>query len=183
VRWVSIFFDPRLWVRLSAGASVICWVTQAWGGPLEDGKAAYRRGDYTAALGFWGPLAAKGDRTAEAEIGRLYDLGLGVPRTPEMAVAWYQMAASHGNAAAQCNLAVMYWYGKGVRQNWTLARHWLEKSAQQRFGPADSLLGIMYFNGLGVRRDLSTALTWYRRASADFNNGIKYSNDDAQIKR
>ena len=57
-------------------------------GPGEDGVSAFERGDYTAALWLWRPLAEKGNATAQYLIGHMYDSGLGVPQNYAMAVKW-----------------------------------------------------------------------------------------------
>src|SRR5882724_11990527 len=50
----------------------------ALAGPLEDGQAAYNRGDYATALRLFRPLADKGDSDAQNALGIMYDLGRGV---------------------------------------------------------------------------------------------------------
>lgn len=42
-----------------------CAATPASAGPLEDGRAAYDRGDYATALRLWGPLADQGNPSAQ----------------------------------------------------------------------------------------------------------------------
>jgi len=44
--------------------------------------------------------AVAGNATAQRELGRIYDLGLGVPRDPSMAYGWYENAALHGDGLA-----------------------------------------------------------------------------------
>ncbi len=44
---------------------------------IDDGLAAYQRGDYAAALNFWKPLAEKGDAAAQNYLGLIYDEGQG----------------------------------------------------------------------------------------------------------
>src|SRR6476659_8327251 len=50
-----------------AGASVA--------GPLEDGEAAFKRGDYATALRLWRPLANQGDARAQYYLGAIYANG------------------------------------------------------------------------------------------------------------
>jgi uncharacterized protein len=49
-------------------------------GPLEDGEAAYQKGDYTAALQILRPLAEQGNSTAQNNLGVMYADGHGVPQ-------------------------------------------------------------------------------------------------------
>jgi hypothetical protein len=48
-------------------------------GPLEDGNAAYKRGDYKTAMRILRPLADQGDGMAEAIVGLMYKNNFGVP--------------------------------------------------------------------------------------------------------
>ena len=41
-------------------------------GPYEDGKAAYRRGDYVTALRLWRPLAEQGNALAQYYLGEMH---------------------------------------------------------------------------------------------------------------
>ena len=52
-------------VSLSLAAPVLA-------GPLEDGKAAYDRGDYVTALRLMRPLAEQGQTNAQFSIGIMY---------------------------------------------------------------------------------------------------------------
>ena len=52
-----------------ASSGVVC------AGPLEDGQAAYDRGDYATALRLFRPLAEKGNAIAQFDLGRMYRWG------------------------------------------------------------------------------------------------------------
>jgi TPR repeat protein len=69
-------------------------------GPLEDGLAAYSRGDYATAMQLWRPLADRGDADAQFDLGVLYQNGQGVPQDYAAALNWYRKAADQGNADA-----------------------------------------------------------------------------------
>jgi uncharacterized protein len=47
-------------------------------GPLEDGLAAYERGDYATALSEFRLLAEQGNAVAEYRLGYMYENGSGV---------------------------------------------------------------------------------------------------------
>jgi hypothetical protein len=49
---------------LAGGVLVLALIGVAAGGQLEDGYAAYIRGDYADAMGLWRPLAEQGDAVA-----------------------------------------------------------------------------------------------------------------------
>lgn len=71
------------------------------GGPsLDDGIAAMLRGDNTAALKVFRPLAAKGNAEAQYYLGYMYQSGTGVPMDKKTALQWYNRAAAQGNNGA-----------------------------------------------------------------------------------
>jgi len=59
---------------------VLSFVAPVAAGPLEDGRAAYDRGDYATALRLLRPLADQGNADAESDLGVMYDKGQGVPQ-------------------------------------------------------------------------------------------------------
>lgn len=79
-----------MWKQLVAG--IIAFVMLAGvavAGPLEDGFAAYQRGDYAEAMRVWQPLAEQGDAFAQGTLGFMYGTGQGVPQDYAEAVRWY----------------------------------------------------------------------------------------------
>ena len=79
-----------------------------WAQDYDAGAAAYKRGDYAAALEEWRPLAEQGDVRAQFNLGAMYDHGMGVPPNYAEAARWYRKAAEQGDAGAQHNLSLMY---------------------------------------------------------------------------
>ena len=102
-----------------AGVVAVILVSAAVAGPLEDGSAAYDRGDYTTALRLWRPLAHQGDAPAQYKLGIMYAQGKGVPQDYAEAVIWYRLAAEQGLAPALRNLGVAYYKADGSR-NWKI---------------------------------------------------------------
>ena len=86
----------------------------AWAGPFEDGIAAFEQQDYAAALTLWLPLAERGDRAAQFNLGVLYEKGLGVPQDAKQAAKWYLLAAQQGDTQAQDNMGVLHQTGTGL---------------------------------------------------------------------
>ncbi len=77
---------------------------------LEEGFAAYKRGDYATALKEFRALASEGDAVAtvaQANLGMMYENGHGVTQDYKEAVNWYRKAAEQGYATAQRNLGVI----------------------------------------------------------------------------
>ncbi len=122
-------------------------------GPLEDGLAAYDRGDFATAMRLWRPLAEQGNVTAQYNLGVMYAKGRGVPqdyvqaylwfnlaasrlsdvkhRDDAEAVKWYRLAAEQGYASAQYNLGLMYAKGQGVPQDYVQAHMWFDLAASR----------------------------------------------------
>lgn len=97
------------WLGLSAGICCL-WATlaflqsgPAWAG-LDEGVAAFKRGDYAAALREFRPLAERGDAGAQHNLGVMYTHGHGVPKDDREAVKWYRRAAKQGNAGGSIAL-------------------------------------------------------------------------------
>ena len=106
-------------LRLSLTAVVFFWLagSPAQAGKVEDGLAAYNRGDYATALRLWRDAAEAGSATAQNNLGIMYDLGKGVTRSDKLAHFWFLKAAKQGYAKAQFNLGRKYDNGEGVAAN------------------------------------------------------------------
>ncbi len=75
-------------------AGVILGLTApGWAG-LDEGAAAYIRGDYATAIREWRPLAEQGNADAQFFLGFMYYKGRGVPQDYAQAHMWYNLAAS-----------------------------------------------------------------------------------------
>jgi TPR repeat protein len=147
---------------------------------IEEGAAAYERGDYHAAFLEFMPLARAGDPVAQYFTGAMYDLGKGLPEDDAEAARWYRRAADQGDADAQRNLCAMYAKGEGVPHNYTQAVRWCRLAAQQGDALAQYNLGVAYDSGEGVPQDNAEAVRWYRSAAdqglaqAQFNLGAMH---------
>ena len=142
----------------AAAASVVA-------APLEEGNAAYMRGDYATAERLLRPLAEQGNAIAQFDLGGMYYHGRGVPQDYAAALTWYGRAADQGDARAENALGDMYSDGSGVPQDYAAALTWYRKSADQGHSSAEYNLGAMYENGGGVPQDYAEALKWFRLAA------------------
>ncbi len=106
----------------------------AWAG-LDEGVAAYMRGDYATAVREWRPLAEQGDAAAQYYLGNLYRTGQGVPQDYAEAERWYRRAVEQGYASAQFNLGVIYDKGYGVPQDYVQAQMWYSLAEAQDSNP------------------------------------------------
>jgi TPR repeat protein len=69
-------------------------------GQLEDGNAAYTRGDYATALKMFQPLANQGYAPAQFNLGAMYDHGRGVAKDYVEAYKWFNLSGVGGNEDA-----------------------------------------------------------------------------------
>lgn len=144
---------------------VLLWSAVCFAGDVEDGLAAYKRGDYKAAVALWTVAANKGDAEAQNNLGLLYDKGEGVAQDYNQAASWYRKAAEKGYAPAQNNLGLTYAKGQGVPQDNKQAVSWFRTAADQGYAEAQNNLGAMYANGRGVSQDYKQAASWFRTAA------------------
>ena len=142
-------------------------------GPLEDGEAAYHRGDYAEAMRLLRPLAEQGDASAQFRLGAMYTFGDGVPHDTEQGFIWYRKAAEQGNANAQTKLGLMYANGIGTPKDGAQALFWYSKAAEQGNSFAQFNLGLMYDYGSGVPQNYITARMWFDLASRPGHNEIQ----------
>ena len=114
---------------VASGVLALALFGVAPAGPLEDGDAALKKGDYATALQILRPLAHHGNAAAQYEIAGMYSNGQGVRQDYTRAAAWYRKAADQGNAGAQFKLGEMYADAKGVPQDYVFAHMWFDLAA------------------------------------------------------
>jgi uncharacterized protein len=137
---------------------------------LEEGLAAYQRGDGKAALVQLKPLATSGDAEAQYYLGRLYYYEeLGLRQNYRSSAQWFHRAADQGHAAAQYKLGGMYFAGRGVPQDDRLAIKWWRRAAEQGHGESQNNLGALFANGRGVPRNAVAAYALQALALANGN--------------
>jgi len=102
----------RLVIALIAVVGAFCLTEPVLADPLEDGLAAYRRGDYATALSLLKPLAEQGDARAQAQLGIMYAEGKGVARDDSEALKWLRKAAEQDDPRGH----VRRWKGRGARR-------------------------------------------------------------------
>ena len=153
---------------------------------LEDGIAAYQRGDFATALRLFQPLAEQGDASAQSNLGVMYEQGRGVAQNYREAMRWFRLAAMQGDASAQSNLGVMYFKGQGIAQDFREAMRWYWLGAGQGNAEAQFNLGVMYEQGRGVPQDLLRAHMWFNLAasqSSDENGKLAIKNREGVTRR
>jgi uncharacterized protein len=147
----------RAWVAVVA----IMMATPAFA-DVKAGVDAWSRGDYTAAITQWRPLAINGDADAQFNLGQAYKLGRGVPVDLKLAEDWYRKAALSGHLQAEDNYGLIL-FQNGDRQK---ALPYIEKSSARGEPRAQYVLGTALFNGDMVTKDWVRAYALMTRASA-----------------
>ena len=158
--------NQRFKTFLAGGLLVFAPFDTATAGPLEDGQAAYQKGDYATALKIYRPLAEQGNASAQTALGVIYEHGQGVPQDFVQAVIWYNEAAYQGDPDAQSNLGAMYANGWGVPQDYAQAVVWYRQAGERWNAGAQRNLGLMYEHGQGVPQDYVSAHMWLNLAAA-----------------
>ena len=118
--------------------------------------------------------AARGDASAQVELGLRYGVGDGVVQDYALARHFWERAAAQGNVQAQFNLGMLYRDGQGVPQDYTKARQWFEKAVAQGVAQAQSNLGLLYYRGQGVPQDDAMARQCFEKAAAQGDATAQY---------
>src|SRR5271166_6501006 len=70
----------RITTFVASGVLALALFGEAMPGPLEDGEAAFQRGDYETAVRLWRLSGDDGNVDAQFNLGLLYSSGQGVPQ-------------------------------------------------------------------------------------------------------
>lgn len=117
------------------------------------------------------PLAQKGDREAQANLGLLYAKGSGVEQDFAKAHWWFNEAAEKGSVKALNNLAVFYFQGLGVAKNIPHSAKLFEYSASSGSQDAMVVLAQIYKTEL---KQPKNAFKWFKKAAEVGNYEAKY---------
>ena len=128
---------------------------------VKQGVDAWQRGDYSAAVAEWRPLALAGDADAQFNLGQAYKLGRGVPSDLAQAEDWYRRAAKQGHLQAEDNLGLILF----TANRRTEAMPFIVKSAARGEPRAQYVLGTAHFNGDLAAQDWPRAYALTKRAS------------------
>jgi TPR repeat protein len=166
---MSLFHASFRRARLFLGAVLVSCLTLAAPGParagLEEGKRAYREGDFATALREFLPLAEAGDVTVQNQVAAMYYAGQGTAQDQARAAEWFRRAAERGSPDAQYLLGKLYYHGQGVSQNYDEAAKWLQEAALLGKPQAQALLGSLFFAGQGVAKNDMKAFFWAELAT------------------
>ena len=85
--------------------------------------------DFELAIAPCTAAAELGDDAAQANLGMMYNEGLGVSQDFREAMNWYRAAAAQGNEVAQLLIAFLYERGQGVAVDNVSAMMWFSIAA------------------------------------------------------
>jgi len=164
------------WVAALAPAPMLA-------GPIEDGIAAFERGDFSTARSKFEPLAINGDAVAQYYLGDLIVRYAAVQNKPE-GVIWLQQSAQAGVPDAMNELARLLSEGKIVAANQPKATELFMQAASLGHLPAYNNLGLRSAQGVGRAPDPLDASEWFRLAAdqgfaeSQFNLAVMYVNGE-----
>jgi len=119
---------------------------------------------------FWCTKAAeKGDAKSQFVLASLYDRGMGVPASQQVALRWYKASANAGYPEAQFRVGQMYGRGEGVPVDKNEATRWYIKAAEQGHAEAQYYMGYRYEHGKGIAQNYAEAVRWYSKAAEQGN--------------
>ncbi len=161
----------------------------------DDAYGAFQRGYYLTAFKLALPRAEQGDPAAQTLIAELYDKGLGIPRDPKEAAAWYGIAASKNYPEAQFAYAIKLLEGKDIDKNPAKAREMMEKAADAGLPTAQFNLAQMIVAEKTGDPGFAKAMPYYLEAAKAgipdaqyalaqmYAGGLGVEKDDAEARR
>jgi uncharacterized protein len=117
-----------LWIAAAAGIWLFLNADAAHAQSFKQGVSAFNHRDYAQASRVFIPLAERGNPSAQAYLGFMFETGRGVPQNYTEAAMWYRRAAEQGDSLAQYSLGLLYDHGQGVPRDIVEANKWLNLS-------------------------------------------------------
>ncbi len=151
---------------LILGALIMIAATTPALADLDDGLAAYDRGDFATAYRELAPSAAGGAPAAQYAMARMYLSGEGVSRDSAEGLKWLRKAALARVGLAQYQLGACHEWGIALTQDYSEAARWYRMAADRGVPAAQYRLGLFYLNGVGAARDLVAAHMWLNLATS-----------------
>ena len=117
-----------------------------------------------------GPLslrlaAAKGDPSAQFEVGARLASGTGASKDLKSAVRWYKLSAAQGFPQAQYRLGTFYERGVGVDKDLARAKIWYKRAADKGNVKAMHNLAVVTAGREDGRSDYIGAAKWFEMAA------------------
>lgn len=126
--------------------------------------------------------AESGDPQAQANLGLVYQAGVGIQPDYTQAKKWLLRAAEKDNQDAQMGLWLLYKKGQGVVANEAEAFKWLLATARHGNPIFQGIVGLSYARGQGVMQNDKEAEKWLRMAAERKDPVAQYYLADFYIK-
>lgn len=130
----------------------------------QEAVADDSRKNYTDAAPLYRQACNLGDAKSCTALASLYEMGNGVPKKPDFAVALYDKSCDGGDYVACSTLGKRYYTGDGVQKSLELAYQYDYKACNGGDLAGCSHLGILYVRGEGVEKDLAHAIALFQKA-------------------
>lgn len=139
---------------------------------IEEGEAAFKEEDYTAAREIFLPLVEVGNADAMYFLAIMYFDGDGVPQDQAEGMRLLRVAADLGSADAQFTIGLEK--KEFASRDYKEALDWFRLAAVQGHPDAQNALAEMYAEGTGVLQDFMAAHMWYNIAAANGADRASY---------
>jgi TPR repeat protein len=117
--------------------------------------------NYLEAKSWFEHAVQGGSAYGYADLGLLYEKGLGVNKDAPTALNLFNEAAKRGNPEGMYRVGLAYFDGLGVEKNLTTACQWFIRAAADSHPYAEGQAGVCYYNGTGVEQNHETAFNWF----------------------
>jgi TPR repeat protein len=133
---------------------------------VEDGEAAFLKGDFKTAQARLSEVALAEHPVALYYLGIMHIRGLGVPRDERKGLAMVQRAAAADERRALTLLGAMHFSGGIAPRDHTRALALFRRAAEREDAAAQHWLGTFYQGGLAdLGKDEPVAFQWFEKAA------------------
>ncbi|MGQ3892406.1 tetratricopeptide repeat protein [Legionella sp. CNM-4043-24] len=155
----------------------------------EKSEGWERAANYQAVLSRLYGQAILGNPEAQFNLGQLYQYGIGVVKSPEQAITYFQLAAEQQDVQAEYNLGLIYLEGQTTPVDYQKGIDWMTDAAFKGNPYAQYVLANIYENGLTdqagavvIAPDHQQAMSMYYLASANHFADAEYRLADLFVK-
>ncbi|KTC85900.1 tetratricopeptide repeat protein [Legionella drozanskii] len=148
------------------------------------------KANYQAVLSQLYGQAILGNSSAQFEIGQLYQYGIGVVKSPQQAIIYYQLAAAQQDVRAEYNLGILYLEGQTNPVDYKQGMSWMTDAAFKGNVYAQYTLANIYDKGFTdangsiiVEPNVQQALAMYYLASSNGYGPAEYRLAEYLVKQ
>ncbi len=146
------------------------WAPNAHADALQDGAAAWLKGDFASSVRLLTPLADEGNPMAQTIVGGAYAGGWGIEKDCQKALEYLDRPIKSGYARAEYAMGRFSHTGTCVKRSEQESFLWYQKAAAHHDPDADFALGLYYTIGQGTKVDWVEAYRWYSLCLKDTQN-------------